>query len=181
MECYDGAPYDPADPNMTKSGKYGAYVQTCPNSTCNCNCRGACECPSQCVGPTCDKKGMPMTDCEPGPNGTTITYCQTTCATNPDGTKINGNCGTDSKPASTCPFGQGNNGTPKPDPGGGINNETCYTCKNDPGTGGNTNDYQCACACGVDNCGTACGQGFDGEVPFRECLTFCPTLNCDED
>jgi hypothetical protein len=127
---------------------------------------------------------MPKTACEEFPNGINcITYCQTTCATNPDGTKINGNCGTDSKSASTCPYGEGNNGTPKP----GSSGSTC-NCKNDPpGTGGNTNDYQCACACacGVDNCmtncGTECGQEYDGDAPLRECLTFCPTINCDED
>ena len=154
------------------------------NCVCNCACPCPCpcDCPSdcQCIGPTCDKvtcdsngkqKEIPKSQCETTgtckPDGKPlecITYCQTTCAKLPDGkTCITGECGQNSNDATTCPYGNGNNGAEKGQTGS-------------KGGGGNNNDHDCVCncECNYDNACTACG----GAV--RNCLSFCGMpINCD--
>ena len=158
------------------------------NCVCNCDCPCPCpcDCDCPCVGPSCDKRGSPKTDCEKNSDGKKVSYCNS-ATTLPDGTRVPAQCGTTNCANAHNPVGANNSG------GSTSTGSNCNLLQNlglqkksstDCTYTGAANCWNCACTtnCGTSNCGTACDGGVCNQCgAVRNCLSFCdnPTINCD--
>ena len=176
------------------------------NCECPCECACYCDCEAPCVGETCDPpgSGIPKTACttERGSDGRIInvSYCNSggyvTCSGNPPRSYyVSENCGTNNCASANNPPGQGDVNNVSYNPGltmldgviktvPGNNNQGLNVPDNRSPTCTVNSNCNCSseCACGASNCSTACGSGVTNTGGIqRNCLSFCPVINCDSE